>query len=450
METRTYKNLIIGFGKAGKTLAKFLSGQGETVALIEASSDMYGGTCINVGCIPSKSLIVNSQKNTGYAEAFAKKTTLIGKLNPKNYHMVADLENAEVIDGKARFLSDHLVELVGKDLQIRADRIFINTGAQAILPNIKGLDDSQNVLTSTEALQLETLPKELVIVGSGSIGLEFAQMFTNYGSKVTVLSHATRILKTMDEDVSAQVQSDMEKAGITFELGVEPVELTDKEGQTEVTFVSADGNRSVLKSDKILFAIGRKPNTSDLGLEHTTVEQDEKGAILVNEKLETSAKNIWALGDVHGGPQFTYASLDDFRIVKDQLFGSQTKNLNNRSQMPQSLFIQPALSTIGKTQAQLKAEGISPRVFKLASTSIPKSAILGQAKGFFKAMVSAETDQILGAVIYAEESYEVINLLALAMQAQLPYTVLRDQIFTHPTMSEALNDLFAAENEVTL
>lgn len=157
-------------------------------------------------------MIVNSQKNEGYAEAFTKKTTLIGKLNPKNYHMIADLDNAKVIDGKARFLSDHLVELVGQDIQIRADRTFINTGAQAILPDIKVLDDSQNVLTSTEALQLETLPKELVIVGSGSIGLEFAQMFTNYGSKVTVLSHATRILKTMDEDVSEQVQSDMEKA----------------------------------------------------------------------------------------------------------------------------------------------------------------------------------------------------------------------------------------------
>jgi len=437
MDTIHYDNIIIGFGKGGKTLAKFLSTHGETVALIEKSSRMYGGTCINIGCIPSKSLIVNGEKHLTFPQAAQKKAELTGKLNQKNYHMIADEVNAKVIDGHARFLSDTQIEVNSQVLT--AEKIFINTGATPVLPSIKGLDVSKNLVTSTELLDLTELPERLVIIGAGYIGLEFANMFQQYGCKVIVLDGAPNFLPREDEDISQRILTDMMDYGIEFHLAAKITEVQDN----AVLITDKEGIPQNIPADKILIATGRRANTDNLGLENTSVEVDTRGAIIVNEKLETSAPNIWAIGDVHGGLQFTYTSLDDFRIIKNQLFGDKTKTLNNRGFVPTSVFINPTLSNVGLTEKTAKEQGIDYKLFKLEAAGIPKSLVLSQPKGLMKALVDPKTNQILGATFYSEESHELINLIVLAMKAKVPYTVLRDQIFTHPTMSEALNDLFA-------
>ena len=450
MERKKYKNLIIGFGKAGKTLAKFLAAKGESVAIVEQSSRMYGGTCINIGCIPSKSLIVNGQKGEDFTDAALQKINLVAKLNKKNYHMVADEETATVIDGKARFLSDREIEISeeGKPIQIlQTERIFINTGARAILPSILGMSESKNLVTSTGLMDLPERPEHLIVVGSGYIGLEFASMFLSYGSKVTIIDKHSIFLPQQDRDVAARVKKDLEEAGAVFKLGYEINGVFDR-GEESILNIKLDGHAEEIRGDKILLATGRKPNTSGLGLENTSVKVGEAGHILVNEKLQTTVENIWALGDVHGGPQFTYTSLDDFRIIKSQLYGDKSRTLSNRGELASSVFITPTLSNIGLTETIAQAQGTNYRLFRLEATAIPKSAVLGQSKGLLKALVDPETDEILGATLYAEDSHEVINIVSLAIKAKLPYTMLRDQIFTHPTMSEALNDLFSATNEI--
>ena len=449
MEKQFFTNIIVGFGKGGKTLAKFLATKGESVAVIEESKGMYGGTCINIGCIPSKSLIVNGQKGVRFSDAVLKKSTLTGKLNKKNYHMIEDEVNAKVIDGKAKFTSNNTIEVQtrGETVQIlQAERIFINTGAQPVIPPLPGLTDSKNVVTSTELMALQELPERLVIIGSGYIGLEFASMFASYGATVTVLDIFDQFLPREDNDIAARIKADLEEQGVIFELGVSINEVVDHSQETQVKFVK-EGIEKALKADKVLVATGRKPNTSGLGLENTSVKIGERGEVLVNEKLQTSAPNIWAIGDVHGGLQFTYTSLDDFRIIQSQLFGDQSRTLNNRGQVPNSVFITPTLSSIGLNEKAAQAAQQDYRLFKLDAMAIPKSAVLGQPRGILKALVHPETDEILGATLYAEDSHEVINLLSLALKAKIPYTMIRDQIFTHPTMTEALNDLFSNNNE---
>lgn len=459
MKKKNVKNIIVGFGKGGKTLAKFLAQNGEEVVVIEQSKSMYGGTCINIGCIPSKSLIVNSEKAVKFDEAVKIKSDLTAKLNQKNYHMIADEMTADIIDGSAHFISDNEIEISSNDGQIlqvlTGERIFINTGAKPMIPELSGIEHSKNILTSTELMDLGNLPEKIVIIGSGYIGLEFASMLANYGAKVTVIDEHESFLPKEDEEMSARIKADLESSGIEFILGAEISALEDVENQTIVHLgnsssanvddskrINSQESVAALTADKILVATGRSANTEKLGLENTSVKLGVRGEILVNEKLETSAKNIWAIGDVHGGAQFTYTSLDDFRIIQNQLYGDQTKTLKTRGEIPTSLFITPTFSSIGYNEKTAKAAGIPYKLFKLEATAIPKSAILRQAKGLLKALVNPETLEILGAQIYAEESHETINLFTLVMKAKLPYTVLRDQIFTHPTMSEALNDLF--------
>lgn len=233
----------------------------------------------------------------------------------------------------------------------------------------------------------------------------------------------------------------MESDGVEFKLGVKINQIN--EGKVEIEL--ANGEKETLIADNILVATGRKPNTDQLGLENTSIKVGDRGEVVVNDFLETTAPNVWAMGDVHGGLQFTYTSLDDFRIVANHLYGDGSRKLSDRTNVPNSVFITPTLSSVGLNEKAAQAQGIPYRLFKLEATAIPKSAILSQPKGMLKGLV-AEDGTILGATIYAEESHEVINLVSLAIQAKLPYTMVRDQVFTHPTMSEALNDLFADAN----
>lgn len=440
----TIKNIIIGFGKGGKTLAKFLAQKGEEVLVIEKSNKMYGGTCINIACLPSKRLIIEAANGVSYVDAVNGKNEMTAQLREKNYHMLADEKTVTVLDGEAHFIADHEIEVKlsnGKKVQYKGDRIFINTGAVPVMLPIPGLKESKYILDSTQAMDEKKMPKNLTIIGVGYIGLEFASMFAKYGSKVTVLDHNKEFLAREDEDISNAVRKDMEDAGIKFELGVDIEKITDEITDAKITY-QINGKRKTINADRILVATGRKPNTENLGLENTAIETTDRGAIKVDDFLRTTVDNVWAIGDVKGGLQFTYISLDDFRIIKDQLFGTGARMVSDRKVVPYTVFISPALSQVGLNEKQANKLGKEYKLFKLPVTAIPKAKVAKDNRGLFKALVDPETEKILGATLYGIESYELINMISLAMKAHLSYTVLRDQIYTHPTMSEAFNDLF--------
>lgn len=438
-----FKNIVIGFGKGGKTLAKNLAAKGESVLVVEKSKKMYGGTCINIACLPSKNMIINAQRGINFEDAVKEKDEMTTVLRNKNYHMVADEETATVLDGTAKFIDNHTIEIVldsGERTEVKGERIFINTGATPIIPQVKGLKESKYILDSTAAMDQNSLPNELVILGAGYIGMEFASMFARYGAKVTVLDTNEKFLKREDDDISEMLFNDLSQDGIEFKLGVKVVEVKDLSDKVEIIY-EINGKKQTVKADKLLVATGRKPVTEGLGLENTDIELDERGAIKVDDYLRTTAENVWAIGDVKGGPQFTYISLDDFRIIFDQLYGKGKRKVSDRNIIPYSVFITPALSRVGLNEVEAKNSKIEYKLFKLAATSIPKAKVIGNTRGMYKILVNPDTEEILGATIYSEESYEVINLIALAMKAKLPYTMLRDQIYTHPTMTEALNDV---------
>lgn len=438
------KNIIIGFGKGGKTLAKFLAQKGEEVVVIEKSNQMYGGTCINIACLPSKRLIIEAANGMDFVDAINGKNEMTAFLRSKNYHMLADEPTVTVLDGEAKFTGDHQVEVIttdGQTIQYEGERIFINTGAVPIILPIPGLKDSPYLLDSTQAMDQKQLPKKLVIIGAGYIGLEFAAMFAKYGSQVTVLDHNTEFLAREDDDISFAVKQDLEELGVKFELGVDIKQVVNKEDHVEVEYEKA-GKVFAAQGDRVLAATGRRANTENLGLENTSIKTDNRGNIIVDDYLKTSVENVWAIGDVKGGLQFTYISLDDFRIIKSQLFGDGSYTMASRKIVPYSVFIDPALSEVGVNEKQAKQAGIDYKLFKLPVAAIPKARVAKNTHGLFKALVDPKTEQILGATLYGIESYELINTITLAMKAKLPYTILRDQIYTHPTMSEAFNDLF--------
>lgn len=439
-----FKNVVIGFGKAGKTLAKFLAQHDEEVLLIERSDQMYGGTCINVGCLPSKNMIINGQRHLEFADAVAKRGTMTKQLRNKNYHMVADEPLATVWNGQASFVSNHELKVAMADgtvRQVAAERIFINTGATPVWPKVPGLTPSERIVSSKEAMELAKKPARLAIIGGGYIGLEFAEMFNSFGSEVTILDHHAQLLGREDADIAAEVTNDLVSLGIKIELNAELTSAADDGEQVELTY-HQNGQKRQTEFDAVLVAAGRRPNIDGLGLENTDIALTERNAIQVDDRLRTTGPDVWALGDVNGGPMFTYISLDDFRIVKDQLFGQGKRTTADRNVVPTASFLTPPLANVGINERQAHAAGKDYLVFKLPVKAIPKARVLEDQRGVYKAIVERDTHRILGATLYAAEAHETINLIALAMKADLPYETLRDMIFTHPTMSEALNDLF--------
>ncbi len=450
--TTTVKNIIIGFGKAGKTLAGYLGSIGEDTILIEKSKEMYGGTCINVGCIPSKKLATkalrkqysNEDASSYYTKSVQEKKALIAALNTANYNKVDSVEKTQIIDGTARFVDDHTVAVdtaEGEKL-FKADRIFINTGATPFVPPVEGLTIGGAIHTSETIMNLEEYPESLVIIGSGFIGLEFAATYAQFGTKVTVIDVTEAFLPREDEDVAQAVKEQLEALGVTFNLGVQLKAVHQEGGKAVVEATTGEGAPVAFTADAVLVATGRRANVQGLDLDKAGVELTERGAIKVNEFLQTNVPHIFAMGDVNGGPQFTFVSLDDFRIVKRFLAGDTTYSTKQRAKFPTATFITPPLASVGLNEKQAKEAGIEVKVAKLPAMAIPKAKILGNQVGFYKVLVDASTNQIVGATLFAEEAHEVINIIATAMNANLPYTVLRDQIFTHPTMAEALNDVF--------
>ncbi|MFC0266229.1 hypothiocyanous acid reductase MerA [Alloscardovia macacae] len=453
--TQQYDIIIIGFGKAGKTFAKAASKQGKKVAAVERSAAMYGGTCINIACIPSKTMVMASNQGLSFDDAMARKHSVVTALNGKNYHMLADDENIDVIDGVARFASNNVVDVFASDESdesdaaaadpahaqkplrtLTAERIIINTGATSIVPDIPGLRDSRYMLTSTEALDLEHMPKRTVIIGGGYIALEFASMLNTFGSEVTVLERSEKLMPREDAEIAAQAVADLKAAGIHFELGVDTLSVED--GESTVTVHTSAGD---FEGEAVLVATGRRPRTEGLGLENTDIRTGERGEVLVNEKLETTAPGVYAVGDVKGGLQFTYISLDDFRILRSQFFGQGERTTANRGHIPYSVFITPTLSRVGLTFAQAQERGLDVVENAVPVNTIPRHKINNDPRGLFKVVVDRSTKEIVGASLYGAQSEELINYLKMAMDNHIPYTYVRDAIFTHPTMSESFNDL---------
>lgn len=450
--------IIIGFGKGGKTLAAEFAKRGQKVAIIERSDKMYGGTCINIGCIPTKTLVHQAkmasalkdatfeERSEFYRNAVSVKESVTSALRNKNYHNLADNPNVTVYTGIGSFVSADVVAVrtATEEIRLTSKQIIINTGAETVISPIEGVAGNPFVYTSTSIMELADLPRRLVIIGGGYIGLEFASMYASFGSQVTVLESYPELIVREDRDIAASVKETLEKKGIVFRMNAKVQSVNRVEDKAIVTFADSQTNEVfVLEADAVLLATGRRPNTKDLNLEVAGVEVDVRGAIIVDEYLKTTNPNIRAVGDVKGGLQFTYISLDDYRIVREDLFGDKERRTGDRNPVSYSVFIDPPLSRIGLNEEEARRQNRDIIVKKLPVMAIPRAKTLGETDGLLKAIIDKNTGKILGCVLFAPDSGEVINTVAVAMKTGQDYTFLRDFIFTHPSMSEALNDLFS-------
>ncbi len=445
-----YDAIIIGFGKGGKTLAADLAGRGQSVAVVEQSDKMYGGTCINIGCIPTKALVHAAKhadpqaswenKQAYYRRSIAYKDEVTSFLRDKNYRNLADNPNITVYTGLGSFTGPDTVKVMAAEnvIELQAPKIFINTGAGTVIPPIEGIKGNPHVYTSTTIMELMTLPERLLIVGGGYIGLEFASMYASFGSQVTVLEGFSQLIAREDRDIAAAVQKALEGKGITFRMNARVQSVKD---DTVFYKDSETGAEHRLEADAILLATGRRPYTSGLNPEAAGIETDERGAIVVDERLTTTNPNVRAIGDVKGGLQFTYISLDDYRIIREDLFNGGSRSTSDRNPVSYSVFIDPPLSRIGMSEEEALKKGLNIKVSKLPVAAIPRARTLGDTRGLFKAVIDADTKKILGCTLFGPDSGEIINMVAMAMKTEQDYTFLRDFVFTHPSMSEALNDL---------
>ncbi len=453
---KNFDNIVIGFGKGGKTLAGALAKAGQSVALIERSAAMYGGTCINVACIPTKSLEHSARLSAAqggdfaaraqrYRAAVAEKRRLTGALRQKNYDKAVSA-GVQVFTGTASFLDAHRVTVAladGGTEEFTGERFFINTGARPFLPPIEGLAGNPFVYTSETLMERDELPRRLAIIGGGYIGLEFASYYANFGAEVTILQTGGAFIPKEDAEIAQAVLDSLTTRGVHVLRGANTRAVRAADGYAVLDVETADGLQT-LEAEAVLVATGRRPNVADLHLEAAGVALTPRGAVQVDEHLRTTAPHIWAMGDVAGGLQFTYISLDDSRIVRSQLLGGGERTTQNRGAVPYTVFLDPPISRVGLTEAEAIAQGFRVKVARLPAAAIPKAQVLQKPTGLLKAIVDADTGLLLGAHLFCAESQEMINLVKVVMDAKLPYTVLRDGIFNHPTMSEALNDLFAA------
>ena len=437
-----FDKIIIGFGKAGKTLAVLAANKGEKVALIEKSPKMYGGTCINIACIPTKVLAVAASENLTFEEAIARKFDVVQRLNSKNYHMLADNESITVFDGFGSFLDENtiLVESNGEKLELSADKIIINTGAESFIPKISGIEEGLNdskILTSTDLLENQEAIGSLAIVGGGFIGLEFASTFAKLGTKVTIFERGDKILADEDDSMRKAIFDFLISQGVNFEFNAN---IEAFENIENGILVQNNGKKSAF--NKVLISTGRKPVTAKLNLERAGIKTLENGGIWTDENLQTSNSKVWAVGDVRGKEQFTYASLDDFRILRSQFYGDGKYSLKNRVNLPNSIFLQVPFSKVGLTEKQALEEGFEIKVKEIPAVAVPKLQLEFKTTGLLRTIVDLKTNKILGAALFCYNSPEVINIIKTAIDAGLDYTILRDQSFTHPTVAESLNDLF--------
>ena len=455
-----YDAIVIGASKAALFLSPALVQAGWRTALIER--EYLGGVCVNVGCTPTKTMIASARVaqfarraaeygvHTGpvtvdLAAVRQRKRDLVSLISAFPAGLIEQTEGLDLVMGEASFIDSKSVEVRLNDggvRQVTADRIFINTGGRPSKPPIPGLD-SVPTLDSTSIMELDTLPDHLVILGGGYVGLEFSQMFRRFGSQVTIVQRSNQLLPREDPDVAEEVANILREDGIEVLLDAEAAKVEQTaDGEVQLTVRTADGER-VLTGSHLLVATGRVPNTEGLNLESAGIRTDDRGLIEVNERLETDVPGVYAFGDVTPGPAHTHRAVDDMRILRTNLTMSGDRTTAGRL-VPYTVFIDPQLGRIGLTETEARAQGRNIRVAKVPMNyPLPTRAReLGETRGFMKAVIDADTDQILGAAILAVEGGEMMAVLQVAMMGKLPYTAIRDGIFTHPTLAEMLSDFF--------
>lgn len=457
---KQYDAIIIGFGKGGKTLAAELSNRGWKVAVVERSDKMYGGTCINTGCVPTKTLVHEAEtamllfrdeykkQAIFYKQAIARKDKLTYFLREKSYETLAALPNVSLYTGAAAFLKPDTVKVVLSEgeITLQGKEIFINTGSTPILPAIGGIRQSHRVYTSTSLIEMDSLPQQLLIVGDDYTGLELASMYTGFGSKVTVIEAGSKFLPNEDRDIANSVKQSFDRRGIEIRFNARAQSIHDTPSGVTLAYTDAtDGTPHFIDGDALLLATGRKPMTEGLNLPAAGVQTDAHGAIVVDGHLRTTTPHIWAMGDVKGGPQFTYIALDDFRIIRNELFGNKIRTIDDRNPTAYSIFITPPLAHVGMTEEEAMKKGHSIRVSRLPAAAISRARTLQQPEGMLKAVIDAHSGRIMGCTLFCTDASEMINTVNVAMKTGQHYSFLRDFIFTHPSMSEALNELFAID-----
>ena len=450
--SQTHDAIIIGSGQAGPALAVRLAESGRTVAFIERKH--FGGTCVNNGCIPTKTMVASARaahvarRAADYGVRIGGDITVDMKaVKARKDHVVAHSiegltkwlhvhKGVEIVLGHARFVGPHAVEVDGRRLE--APQIFINVGGRASLPDWPGLD-SVPVLTNSSIMAIDFLPPHLTVVGGSYIGLEFAQMYRRFGSEVTVLEYADRLIAREDEEVSAEVGKILEREGVKFHLGVRDARVAPDGAGVRITFKTGGANQLVTGSH-LLVAVGRRPNTDDLDLDKAGIATDPRGFITVDDTLQTNVPGVWALGDVNGRGAFTHTSWNDHEIVAANLLDGEQRRVSDRIPV-YALFTDPPLGRVGQTEAEVRASGRDALVGRMPMTRVGRARERGEMQGFMKVLVDAKTEKFLGAALLCIEGDEIVHSLIDAMAAGATYRTIQRTVHIHPTVSELIPTL---------
>jgi pyruvate/2-oxoglutarate dehydrogenase complex dihydrolipoamide dehydrogenase (E3) component len=460
MTTRQqYDAIVIGAGQAGTPLCRALAEAGMHTALIERKH--VGGTCINEGCTPTKTMVASgrvaylARRAADYGvrtgpvsvdleKVRERKRNIVDKFRNGSQARIEKTANLDLIFGEATFSGPKVVDIRRKDgsqITLSANYIFINAGTRASRPKLEGLD-TVAALDNISIMELDALPDHLLILGGGYIGLEFGQLFRRFGSRVTIIQSASQLLTREDADIAEEITNILRQDGVEIVLNAKATRV-QQSGASIRLDIEARNDSSTLTGSHLLVATGRVPNSDTLNLAIGGIETDKHGFIKVNDCLETTADGVFALGDIKGGPAFTHISYDDFRIVRSNLIEKKSASTKNR-QVPYTVFIDPQLGRVGLSESEARAQGRNIRVAKLPMTSVARALEVDETRGFMKAIVDADSSQILGAAILGIEGGEVMSVVEVAMMGKLPYTALRDGTFAHPTLTESLNNLFMA------
>ncbi len=457
--TDRYDAIVIGSGQAGKPLALTLAEAGRKTAIVER--EHVGGTCVNVGCTPTKTMVASGRvaylaRRAGdygvrpnpvqveMAKVRQRKQAIVESFRNSGQRQLEKTEGVDLLFGEASFTGPKTVAVRmnnGGTRQLTADTIFINTGGRPSSPPIPGLD-SVPTLDSTSIMELDVLPAHLLVLGGGYIGLEFGQMFRRFGSAVTVVQRSKQLLGREDPDVAEEVAKILREDGVEVLLETQTLRAEQADGTIRLTVRTQNGERT-LSGSHLLVAAGRVPNTDALNLSSAGVKTDKGGIVQVNERLETNVPGIYALGDVKGGPAFTHISYDDFRIIRTNLLEGGNATTHGRF-VPYTVYIDPQLGRVGLSETEARAQGRRIRVAKMPMAYVARALEMDEPRGFMKAIVDADTNQILGYTALGVEGGELMSMVEIAMMGKVPYTTLRDGIFAHPTLAEALNNLFAS------
>lgn len=452
-----YDAIVIGTGQGGGPLAGKMAGSGWKTAVIER--EHVGGSCVNVGCTPTKTMVASARVaylakrgadygvNTGAITVDQKvvrqrKRAIVESFSSGSRSGLERWDKLDLIMGEASFTAPKVVTVElndGGSRQLTADKIFINTGLRPAVPNIAGLD-AVPYLDSTSIMELDAVPQHLMVLGGGYVGLEFGQMFRRLGSDVSIVELAPRLAPREDPDVCEAVENVLRDDGIELVLGSEARQVAKKNGKLQVALRTSEGERT-LEGSHLLVAVGRVSNADRLNLAAAGVAVDERGFIQVNERLETSVPGIYALGDVNGGPAFTHIAYDDYRILRTNLLEGGNATTAGRL-VPYTVFIDPQLGRVGLTEQQAKEQGLNYRVAKMPMTHVARALEVDETRGLMKVVVDADTQQMLGCAIFGMEGGEVMSMIQIAMMGRVPYTVLQNAVFAHPTLAESLNNLF--------